>query len=475
MFSLSLILLSSNTIAMSDKLTKDELIDKVIAAYGGDKLLQLSDLTVSDKYKVFTLDQGPDPSFNGVTILYSELFIDFDSDKKLIKNWRQDHNGNQLRGTLFDGKSGWNINYLRASHVKNSSVSTNTVGAGMMKMIDTVLVRRLAENRDSAQIVSRKNRLGQPVYTLTFTSNDNNQYAVEIDAPRGLLLSMLLGESRNTGRFYKFSQHKKQNGVTFAHNMDMFTAGEPRFVTTSRKVKVNKLNAQTFALPKASKQLQGLTNNSMMTVKQLADGVYIVGEQTRFSIFVDVGDHYVGAGGLRGIDKRLSALNKHLNKQNQIKVQIIPDHHRGHLGALSELAEMNTGILIAPTHRKIVETIYKNNNKIDEVSNMISLVDGKVEVYNIHTAHADNYLLFYLPAEKLVFSADHFGTSLINALPGANNTIKSFHSEINRLGISVSRYANAHSARVLSQSDLKMVLSDYKIQPCPLTHAFCQN
>lgn len=473
-FSLSLILLSSAAMATSKKLTKDELIDKVITTYGGDKLLQLSDLTVSDKYKVFSLDQGPDPAFNGVTTLYSELLIDFGSAKKLIKNWRQDHNGNQLRGTLFDGQSGWNINYLRGSHVKNNNVSTNTVGAGMMKMIDTLLVRQLAIHRDNAHIISTKNLLGQPIYALTFTAHDNKQYILETDASSGLVLSMLIGKSPNTGRLYQFSQHKKQEGITFAHNMDMFIAGEPRFVTTARSVKINQLTSQAFVLPKKSKQLQGLTNNSTMTVKQLADDVYLVGEQTRFSIFVDAGEYYVGAGGLGGIDKRLSALNKHLNKQNQIKVQVIPDHHRGHLGALAKLAEMNTPVLIAPTHRKIVESMYKNNNEIEEVSNLVRLAGGKVEVYNIHTAHANNYLLFYLPAEKLVFSADHFGTSLINALPGANNTVKSLHREINRLGIPVSRYANAHSARVLNQSDLEMVLSDYEVAPCPLAHSFCQ-
>lgn len=463
-------------VSMPKALEKNEVIDRVIHAYGGDKLKALKSLKVYDRYKVFSLDQGPNPEISSISMLYSTLTVDFSSGKKSVKNWNQSVNGNRLSEILFDGGTGWSINHLRGTHVENKNLGANVVGAGMMKMVDTILARRLHKHRDTATLVSQTTSFGKPIYTLSFVDKNKGQYFVDIDVSSGLILTMSQNDDRTSGSVYEYRKHRKVQGLTFAADMNMFVKGKPRFITTSRNIEVNKVNQKSFSIPENSVKLKGMNNSSTMHVQKLADKVYLAGKGTSFSIFVDAGDFYVGGGGLAGLNERLEAVNQFLGTDKSIKLQIIPDHHRGHLGAIKELDEMGVNMIIAPEHRNIIESMRADktrNATFKAIDKKLELANGLVEVHDIQTAHAENYLLFYIPSAKLVFSADHFGTNLIEALPGANNTIKTFHNEIERLNLQVERFADSHSPRVLNREDLEKVLSDYQVKSCPPEHDIC--
>jgi len=475
LFSLSC-LLAKPAASNSNPLEKNDVIDSVIQAYGGDKLSALKSLKVHDRYKVFSNDQGPNPDFNSISMLYSTLTVDFRSGKKSVKNWSQSVNGNRLSEILFDGETGWSINHLRGTHVENKRLGANVVGAGMMRMIDTILARRLQKYRDTATLLSHSNSLGNRIYTLSFEDDNKDQYFIDVDASSGLILTMSRSADRTTGSVYEYRKHKKVQGLTFATDLNLLVEGKPSFITTSRSIEVNTVNQRSFAIPNNSVKLKGMSNSPKMLVKKLADKVYLAGKGGSFSIFVDAGDFYVGAGGMSGINDRLVAVNQFLGAEKPIKVQVIPDHHRGHLGAIKELDKMGANMVIASQHRNIIESMRSDKTRTADfkvIDKKLDLVNGLVEVHDIQTAHAEHYLLFYVPSAKLVFSADHFGTNLIEALPGANNTIKTFYSEIERLNIPVERYAGAHSPRVLTHEDLENVLVDYEVKACPPKHDIC--
>ena len=462
--------------AQSEILEVDELVDRVIQAYGGAKLKELNSLQVHDRYKVFSIVQGADPDFNSISLLYSTLTVDYRSGKKSVKNWSQNSNGNRLSEILFDGNTGWSINHLRGTHVENKSLGANVVGSGMQKMLDTILVLRLLKQRDTATIFAKAIIEGELTYTLMFKDESKQQYFIDIDTSSNLILRMSQKADRTTGTVYEFGKHTQLQGLTFATDMNMLVNGSPRFITTSRKIEVNNVDQHSFSIPTESIKLKGMLNNAQMQVKKLANNVYLVGENTRFSIFVDTGDFYIGGGGLSGMKKRLHALNKFLGTNKSIKVQVIPDHHRGHLGAIKELEEMGAHLVIAPQHRQIIESLRVKSldqNDFSEVDESFELADGLVKVYDIQTTHAKNYLLFYVPNAKLIFSADHFGTNLIDALPSANNTMKTFHKEIKRLGLPVELFAHAHGSRTLSNNDLINILSGFEVKPCPPEHDIC--
>mgnify|MGYP003875803947 FL=1 len=461
--------------AMPDSLSKDGIVEKVVQAYGGEKLAELNSLSVHDRYKVFSMDQGENPAVNSITRLYSTLTVDFKTGEKSVKSWRVDSNGHRLSEILYDGQTSWRINHLRGTHVEDPVLKPSVVGAGMMKMIDTVMAQRLAAHRDSVELVSHNVFAGKSTYTLSFMAEKSEPYFIDVDAISGFILRMSKSLSRTTGTVYHYGKHKRVEGLAFATDMNMLVKGKPRFITLSRRIEVNTTNQQSFLIPKKSIKLKGFIDSSKMIVNKLADKVYLAGKGSNFSIFVDTGHYFIGAGGLPGITNRLAALNEYLGTNYALKKQVIPDHHRGHLGALKELQQMGTSIIIAPTHREIINSQLVSNEgvEISPVDNKLILADGMVEVYNIHTTHAQQYLLFYVPSAKLVFSADHFGTNLIEALPGANNTVATFYSEIERLGLQVQYYAHAHGPRILSHTDLENVVAGYQITPCPTNENIC--
>jgi len=469
-------LISTPAFAAEKAVNKDELTDKVIQAYGGEKLSQITSLSVSDRYKIFSIDQGANPEVNDVSRLNSILNVDFESGKKSVKSWRKSSNGNRLSEILFDGETGWSINHLRGTHVENNALTTDVVGAGMMRMVDTILALRLQKHRNTAKLISHGLIAGKSIYTLSFKAGNKRSYYLDIDAASGLILRMSQSENFINGSVYEFGNHKVVQGLTFATDMNMLVKGKPSFITLSRSIEVNKVNQQVFSIPKGSIKLKGMIDSSTMTVQKLADDVYLAGKNTNFSIFVDAGDYLVGGGGLSGLNKRLDAVNQFLGTNKSIEVQVIPDHHRGHLGAIKELEDLGSSIVIAAEHRNIIESLISNESQQNEfisINKKMTLAKGLVEVYDISTVHSKNYLLFYVPSAKLVFSADHFGTNLIDALPSANNTTKTFYDEIERLGIPVDKYASSHGPRILSAADMQTVLSGYQVKSCIPGHNIC--
>ena len=104
-----------------------------------------------------------------------------------------------------------------------------------------------------------------------------------------------------------------------------------------------------------------------------------------------------------------------------------------------------------------------------------SFADGKVEVFDISTAHAEHYLLYYVPEAKLVFSADHFGTNLEEGLPVAGLNMVTFRAAVEALNLGDVRFVSAHGVRQLSMNDLRTATDAYSPGVCPTGFDICSN
>ena len=150
----------------------------------------------------------------------------------------------------------------------------------MMRMIDTILARRLQNNRDTATLVSQSSLFGEPSYTLSFADENKTQYFLDIDASSGLILTMSRNSDRVNGSIYEFKKHREVRGLMFATEMNQLVKGKPRFITTSRNIEVNRVDQQAFVIPQNSVKLKGMINRSTMHVQNLADNVYLAGKGT---------------------------------------------------------------------------------------------------------------------------------------------------------------------------------------------------
>lgn len=474
LFKVTLLLLATTQIVPTFANEKEQLvIDKIVAAYGGDTLTSMKSLVVNDRYKTITEDGGVEPGLDDVSRMHSTLTVDFLQGRKSVKNWTVQARGKRLGQIMFDGENGWSINYLRGSHVIRHDLNGNNVGAGMMRLLDTTLVRSLHDNRDTATFEGQSFLFGRPHNLLKFKINGTTEATLYSDKTTGLISQM----TRPNGTQYIYSGHQKNAGVTYATDTNQLRNGQTVMVTLSRSIEVNPDVSKAFDLPKNTKALDGMQDNTKMVVKQLGEDVYIAGQGNRSSLFVDAGDFFVGVGVLPGFEKRLQAVNDLFDANKPVK-QLVISEHQGHMGGINSVALTDTEFVTVAKHLPLLKTKFTTPLQDDRfvlVDEKLPLANGKVIVYDIQTITSEQFLLFYVPSEKLVYAMDEFGTNLLNSVPSADLRTLSFRRAIEALEIDVQRFAYVHGTGVLSLKQLQHVSDNYKEGFCPEGHAICAN
>lgn len=464
---------TTNALASDDS---QKLIDKIVTAYGGETLISLKSLIVHDRYKSITKDGGVKPGMDDVSRLHSTLTVDFEQDRKAVKNWSVQARGKRLGGIMFDGKQGWSINHLRGSHVARPDLNGNNVGAGMMKLLDTTLVRSLLASRETASYDGTTSLFNRAHEKLSFKIRGKSQVTIYVDSSSGLISQM----TRPNGLRYVYSEHKKADGITYAADTNQFRSGQTAMMTLSRKIEVNPDISKAFDIPTNTKALEGMQDTSKMVVKALGEGTYLVGMGNRSSLFVDAGDHYVGIGSLGGIKKRLQAVIEKQKTEKQktekpLKYMVIPEH-QGHVGDVKTIAAMGANFVTVENHLPSLKKQFTkplSDDRFALVDKKMELADGKVQVHDIATVTRDQLLVFYVPSLKLLYSMDEFGTNLLNSVPSADKRTISFRSAIEELGIDVEKFAYVHGTGLLTIEQLRQITDKYVEGYCPTGHTIC--
>jgi len=153
-------------------------------------------------------------------------------------------------------------------------------------------------------------------------------------------------------------------------------------------------------------------------------------------------------------------------------------HHDEHFPSLKEAVALGAKVItvkqhLAPINKSINEEAGKNN--IVLIKDKSSLGNGAVEIYNIATLHADNYLLVYVPAAKLVFAEDHFETQLKTAMPRVHKDMVVFRKAMEALPINVERLIDGHSSRQLTINEFNNATDTYTDFTCPAGFIICNN
>ncbi|NVJ98613.1 MAG: hypothetical protein HWE25_10700 [Alphaproteobacteria bacterium] len=449
----------------------DEVVDQVVAAYGGKTLTDMKSLFVRDRYKMINTDGGAVPGEATVSRLYSDLSVDFETGQKSVKNWTMNQNGNRLGQIMFDGEKGWSVNHLRGSHVRRDDLNGDNVGAGMMRLLDATVVRSLFENRNSAALKEDVQYRGVPHYQLTFATEKGPEQLLYIDKSSGLVSKMIRGRA-----VYEFADHVFTDGIAYARDTNFLASGQPRLVTTSRSIQVNANVEDAFSVPKATKALEGMRDTSSMDVVSPAKGVYLAGKGFSASIFVDAGDYFVGAGGMGGIKDRLSAVQEMSGSDKPLRYQVIPEHHPGHNRGAKDIADLGAIFVTVENHVASIQDLLDAPLPDDRfllVDGQQELADGKVGVYEIATIQSAQYLIFYVPSAKLVFGVDDFGTNLLNSVPSPDRRMISFRKAIEALDLDVEQFAHVHGTGLLTIDQLREVTDSYRHRSCPAGHSIC--
>lgn len=491
--SMSFILMSVSVNSLANTIEQD-IVNKSVRAYGGQTLLGLKNLTYTDTIKHFFSMQSGHQMQGAMTSHLNEHQIETQIDfvntqiefKRLTNRLVGNHGAENMTSThrLFAKGKGYAIDHCTKTYQPSSRINFDSADIGYSQMLDTLIIKNLANNLDQVKWKDTAMIQGEPHHVLSVIDGEKSQYTIFLNQDSGLLTRMLK-KSGGQLRHYDFRAHKKKQGITWAAQMYVSIDKQPLYLTDSKDISFNESPRQ-YQLPTelTQKQVDQPINSQALTIEKVADGVYFVGQDWGYSLFIDIGEYYISMGAWHFEDsdkpyqRSLALLRQETGHNKPIKQHIVTHHHTDHMAGLKGIVNSGTRLVIhqpdvdsVKTHLDETSGLALSDNQIIAVSlqaqTITSLIDKKVMLFDLPTSHASHNLMVYLPEQKILFSEDIFGSSDQNHFDAPNSwptldtyqRLKKLHEKINQLNLDVEQFVSSHHKRVLSKTEIKQALS----------------
>jgi glyoxylase-like metal-dependent hydrolase (beta-lactamase superfamily II) len=307
-------------------------------------------------------------------------------------------------------------------------------------------------------------------YTVTGHINKANQVTKVETMVDNAVVGDLLVE-------FEYSNYQNMNGVQVPTRIVQRQAGLPTFDANIRAATPNPPNltelltapppaaAPGGAAPPVGGGGRGAGAPAAAAepppVEKIGEGAFKIGGNYT-SIAVDMGDHILviesGQSDARGLAVMAAAKQAIPNKP--IRFVVNSHAHFDHAGGLGAAVAEGSTILTHRNNEPVLErflagprtligdTLSKVSNRRKDVVQAVGDRDvrkgsnGKVvELHHVPNEHSDGLLAVYLPAEKLVWTAD---ITIVNATPVQLGTLKSAVSAFDRLKLDYTTWLPAH-------------------------------
>lgn len=458
---------------------EDELIAKVVAAYGSEAIINLSNYKVDEKYLSLSVGQGHSPALMEVGRSRQVLHRDVANNKTAYDTWNEGRGGGNQGSTIADGEKAYAINFAAGTYGEANSADPYAIAGGIMRTSDTILVRELYKSKDETSILADEkfmNRLHH-VIEMPFPLSPDLKLYIDADTFR---ISRMLRVNPQLGNLdYVFSNYKEHNDIPYASSTVFSIAGQPNLISLNRELNFNiEMPENLFELPDGMQVEGERIDASEMLVNKISDGVFHVGQNGGFSLFVDTSVGTIGVGGYPGLPGRLERYQKESDLFQPLSYQVVTHHHADHLGAVAEAAALGARLVTVPEN---IQAIKDSANGVLEDRDFLSisgrttfgLGKSRVEVYEVSTSHSASFLVTYVPAQKTVFIADHFGSPFASGTPMAGQGTLDMLAALETLDIDVRKIATAHNARIFSIKDMRDSVAAFKPNSCSGNRPVC--
>jgi len=272
---------------------------------------------------------------------------------------------------------------------------------------------------------------------------------------------------------FEYSNYQNMNGVQVPTRVVQRQAGMPTFDATITAATPNPGNlAQLLTVPPAPGRGGAPGGGGAAApaaqqapaappVEKLGEGVFKIGGNYT-SLAIDMGDHILvvesGQNDARGTAVMAAAKQAIPNKRIRYVVNSHP--HFDHAGGLAAAVAEGTTILTHRNSEPVLERLLAGPRTLttDSLSkvtnrrrNVVEGVDDRnirkgtngkvVELHRIPNEHSDGLIAVYLPAEKVLWSAD---VTAVNATPAQLPVLKATVEMINRLKLDFNSWIPAH-------------------------------
>ena len=461
----------STAVAAGEK--EDALIEKVLAAYGGDALTGMKSIAIDETYKNAFPGQGYTPVHVEFTELKQEHRLDPANQRASVESWSANWGFVNHTRQLTAGEDIVTINYRTGDYQTASAPDYYTAFGPVIRTSDTLLAFELARQAETANFEGERNFLGTPHQLISFEIPNSPRLTLYVENESGLISKMV----RDTGLgplTYQFRNHLKAKGVAYASDFEFFINNNVNLLTGRRDVAINTVRGAAFRIDRGITEEPARIDTSEMSVDALGDGVHLVGTGFTFTTFIDAGDHVIAVGGSAGLQERVEAYREATGADKPLRYQIATHHHTDHLDSMPAAFELGANF-IAPAaaveNLKAAVGDALSDERITVLDKKLSL--GPVDIHEITTSHAQSYALVYVPAIKAVFQADHYNGVYQDAVSPANVGSVSLKDAVDALGLDVAIVLSAHGREATPWADFVEAVEAFDPQPCIRQRAIC--
>lgn len=461
--------MSATTVAAnitSDNVAKaNAVIDAAIDAYGGaERLAALETLTVEADTRNWQVNQS-----RGTEAPWDQtrgwLFNAIDlSGRRFVSENRGAGAGFEFHtGQIINGDDSYQVDYRAGTCAPLAAPDFDTTAGPMIRVTPLLLVRQLMARRERSHWLGTAEVDGRPHDVVTLVMDTGPALSLYVDRETGLLSrsERVLPGFGLVG--YRFDDYYEQDGYVLNRRFRLTVEDDPNLEWTYTDTRINAALDDRLAPPAELERYAAITPDEL-SLQQLAEGVYLVGGSGTYAMFVEMDEYVVAIGGTAGIPDRIAELRRRVPSK-PIRYGVMTHHHSDHVLGVPAYAAEGATVVAARAHEAVMRAAAG-----DAAMPEFELVDGthviedgsrRLEIHDVGpTPHAEHILLPYLPAEGIVFQADHVAVPRTGPLAPAISNHRALAEAMAERGLKVRRIAGAHSPRVISVEEFRAALDE---------------
>ncbi len=440
------------------------LIDAAVEAHGGDALMNdLQTLIVETSTTTYSVDQsrGTEAPWDTST---NESLDAIDLDKSIFVNKSKGEGGGFEfhNGTIINGDQSYNLN-LRAGTVAGIAEPDYDTASGPFVRVTPALLLRTAKEREAnAHYLGETNIDGVDYNIVGFSMTVGPAISLYFEKDTNLLRR----SERVFPNFglveYRFDDYINKEGVIYNQSFTLYLNGDVNLEREVKSVRVNESLDQLIVVPETLVSIPEQQPDPLSR-QELDDGIWLIGGNGTYAMFVDMGEYIFAAGGAAGIPDRIDSLREVVGDK-PVRYGMLTHHHFDHVLGVSAYEEEGATVITAAAHERIARRAANDGEslkvKLVEDSMVVEGGGKRVEIIDIGpTAHTEHLLVAWLPEQGILFEADHFAMPQAGPVPPAVTSTKSFAKAIAAKGLKVKHFVSAHSPRTGTPADLEEALN----------------
>ncbi len=436
-------------------------LEKVIEAYGGaDRINQLQTMSVQFNDANFAINQSrrPGPPWDENKTSGSS-HIDLQQMIFVTNNKSESPEQNFNNTTIINNEQSYQVNKQAKTVIPIAQPNFLNTAGPFIRVTPIMLIKQLMQRSQSSHYLGEANVDGRNHDVLSLVMEVGPAISLYFDQKN----HMLTRSERYIPAFgligYRFTNYKEQAGMPFNQSFELIINEEINMKRQNLSYTINKpITEQTkydtsfnvLPIPEPAQP-------DPLGRQEIADGVYLIGGTGTYAMFVEMEDHVIAVGGTAGIPERINLL-KEVVPNKPIKYGVMTHHHSDHILGAQAYADQDITVVSAKAHEATIRNATdkpKMKLKTIESEHIFKDQVRTLKLIDIGpTPHSENVLVAYLPDERILFAADHFGLQSPGNITPAGRNAQEFAKALKKNNINANQILSAHSPIIATDKDL---------------------